>query len=59
MDFPIPIKCFTCNLPIAGKWKTFLELVKKYRKQHSKPGRAALDSVAAAHQATPAQVALA
>lgn len=33
MDFPIPIKCFTCNLPIAGKWKTFLELVKKYRKQ--------------------------
>ena len=33
MDFPLPIRCFTCNLPIAGKWKTFLQLVKTYRKQ--------------------------
>lgn len=31
MDFPIPIRCYTCNLPIAGKWITYLELVKKYR----------------------------
>ena len=33
MDFPIPIRCFTCNLPIAGKWKTFLKLVKTYREE--------------------------
>jgi DNA-directed RNA polymerase subunit N (RpoN/RPB10) len=32
MDFPIPIRCYTCNLPIAGKWLTFLELIKKFRK---------------------------
>jgi DNA-directed RNA polymerase subunit N (RpoN/RPB10) len=37
MDFPIPIKCYTCNLPIAGKWKTFLSLVKTYRKKHGRP----------------------
>jgi DNA-directed RNA polymerase subunit N (RpoN/RPB10) len=32
MDFPIPIRCYTCNLPIAGKWKTYLAKVKEYRK---------------------------
>jgi DNA-directed RNA polymerase subunit N (RpoN/RPB10) len=32
MDFPIPIRCYTCNLPIAGKWKKYVELVKKNRK---------------------------
>jgi DNA-directed RNA polymerase subunit N (RpoN/RPB10) len=32
MDFPIPIRCYTCNRPIAGKWKRFLDLVKKNRK---------------------------
>jgi DNA-directed RNA polymerase I, II, and III subunit RPABC5 len=32
MDFPLPIRCYTCNLPIAGKWKTFMEKVKEYRK---------------------------
>jgi len=37
MDFPIPIRCYTCNLPIAGKWKTFLGLVGKYRKQDGRP----------------------
>lgn len=31
MDFPIPIRCYTCNLPIAGKWKKYLEIVKKNR----------------------------
>lgn len=31
MDFPIPIRCYTCNLPIAGKWLTYLSAVKKYR----------------------------
>ena len=31
MDFPIPIRCYTCNLPIAGKWKEFLRLIKEYR----------------------------
>lgn len=33
MDFPIPIRCYTCNLPLAGKWKTYLEKVKAYRIQ--------------------------
>lgn len=37
MDFPIPIRCYTCNLPIAGKWTKFLELVAKYRKQDGRP----------------------
>ena len=23
MEFPIPIRCYTCNLPLAGKWLTF------------------------------------
>ena len=32
MDFPLPICCYTCNLPIAGKWKTYVDLVKKNRK---------------------------
>jgi DNA-directed RNA polymerase subunit N (RpoN/RPB10) len=31
MDFPIPVRCYTCNLPIAGKWLTFLDMIKKYR----------------------------
>jgi DNA-directed RNA polymerase subunit N (RpoN/RPB10) len=31
MDFPIPIRCYTCNLPIAGKWKTYLNLVRTKR----------------------------
>jgi DNA-directed RNA polymerase subunit N (RpoN/RPB10) len=33
MDFPIPVRCYTCNLPIAGKWKTYVDMVKKYRTQ--------------------------
>jgi DNA-directed RNA polymerase subunit N (RpoN/RPB10) len=37
MDFPIPIRCYTCNLPIAGKWLKFLELVVKYRKEDGRP----------------------
>ena len=37
MEFPIPIRCYTCNLPIAGKWNTFLGLVKKYRKEDGRP----------------------
>lgn len=37
MEFPIPIRCYTCNLPIAGKWNTFLDLVKKYRKADGRP----------------------
>ena len=37
MDFPIPIRCYTCNLPLAGKWKTYLEKVKAYRIQDGRP----------------------
>lgn len=37
MEFPVPIRCYTCNLPLAGKWLTFLELVKKYRKEEGRP----------------------
>lgn len=37
MDFPIPIRCYSCNLPIAGKWTRYLELVKTNRKQDGRP----------------------
>jgi DNA-directed RNA polymerase subunit N (RpoN/RPB10) len=33
MDFPIPVKCFSCNLPIAGKWKEYQRLIKAYRRE--------------------------
>lgn len=33
MDFPIVVKCYTCNLPLAGKWKEFNRLIKEYRRQ--------------------------
>lgn len=33
MDFPIPIRCYTCNLPISGKWKRYLELLKQFRRE--------------------------
>jgi DNA-directed RNA polymerase I, II, and III subunit RPABC5 len=33
MDFPIPIRCFSCNLPIAGKWKEYQRLIKAYRRE--------------------------
>lgn len=26
-----------CNLPLAGKWRTYLELVKRYRKAEGRP----------------------
>ena len=37
MDFPIPVLCCTCNRPLYGKWKAFLERVKAYRKQDGRP----------------------
>lgn len=37
MDFPIPVKCYTCNLPLAGKWFKFLDYVKTFRKQDGRP----------------------
>lgn len=37
MDFPIPVRCYTCNLPIAGKWKTYLGLVKAKRIEDGRP----------------------
>jgi DNA-directed RNA polymerase subunit N (RpoN/RPB10) len=37
MDFPIPVRCYTCNMPIAGKWLTYLSLVKKFRVQDGRP----------------------
>jgi len=37
MNFPIPIRCYTCNLPIAGKWKRYLELVKANRIEDNRP----------------------
>jgi DNA-directed RNA polymerase subunit N (RpoN/RPB10) len=49
MDFPIPVRCYTCNLPIAGKWLTYLELVKKYRKQD---GRSETDEIVYLTQST-------
>lgn len=37
MEFPIVVRCYTCNLPLAGKWKSYLERVKAYRKQDGRP----------------------
>jgi DNA-directed RNA polymerase subunit N (RpoN/RPB10) len=37
MDFPIPVRCYTCNLPIAGKWKTYLNLVREKRTEDGRP----------------------
>ena len=37
MDFPIPIRCYTCNMPIAGKWKTYLSLVREKRVEDGRP----------------------
>jgi DNA-directed RNA polymerase subunit N (RpoN/RPB10) len=37
MDFPIPIRCYTCNLPIAGKWATYLRLVREKRIEDTRP----------------------
>lgn len=42
MDFPIVVRCFTCNLPLFGKWKTYLELVMAYRKQDGRPEKGEL-----------------
>ena len=36
MDFPIPVRCYTCNKPLYGKWKSFLERVKAYRTQEGR-----------------------
>ncbi len=40
MEFPI--RCFTCGLPISGKWKTYLGMVKAFRRQD---GRAEKDEL--------------
>lgn len=37
MDFEIPMVCYTCNLPLAGKWKRYLELVKRNRAEDGRP----------------------
>ena len=37
MDFPIPVRCYTCNLPLAGKWKTYLNLVREKRVEDKRP----------------------
>ena len=29
----IPIRCFTCNTILAGKWLTYIEKVKEYSKK--------------------------
>lgn len=29
----IPIRCFTCNNILAGKWLPYIKLVKEYRKE--------------------------
>lgn len=31
----IPIRCFTCNNVLAGKWLTYLDKVKEYSKNSS------------------------
>jgi len=36
MEFPIPYRCVTCGWPLATKWKTYLDMVKKY-KQDGRP----------------------
>jgi DNA-directed RNA polymerase subunit N (RpoN/RPB10) len=33
----IPIRCVTCNNPLAGKWETYLALVKKNKGKDGRP----------------------
>jgi len=37
MDFEIPMRCYTCNLPLAGKWDTYLRMVKANRTEDGRP----------------------
>jgi DNA-directed RNA polymerase subunit N (RpoN/RPB10) len=37
MNWLPPIRCYTCNLPIMGKWRTYLDMVKAFRKQDGRP----------------------
>lgn len=52
MDFPIPIRCYTCNLPIAGKWKAYLEFVKNFRREDGRPEKDELVYLTSATQVT-------
>ena len=52
MDFPIPVRCYTCNLPIAGKWKTYLNLVKEKRTEDGRPEKDALVYLTSATKVT-------
>jgi DNA-directed RNA polymerase I, II, and III subunit RPABC5 len=36
MDLPITVKCYSCNLPIAGKWKEYQRLIKTYRREEGR-----------------------
>jgi DNA-directed RNA polymerase I, II, and III subunit RPABC5 len=33
----IPIRCVSCNNILAGKWKTYQEKIKAYRKAEGRP----------------------
>jgi DNA-directed RNA polymerase subunit N (RpoN/RPB10) len=37
MDFEINIRCVTCNLPLAGKWKAYIAMVKAKRAEDGRP----------------------
>jgi DNA-directed RNA polymerase subunit N (RpoN/RPB10) len=52
MDFPIPVRCYTCNLPIAGKWKRYLDLVKQFRRDDKRPERDELVYLSSTTQVT-------
>ena len=36
MNYPPDMRC-VCNLPLGGKWLTYLEMVKRYRKAEGRP----------------------
>ena len=36
MNYCIPMRC-VCNLPLAGKWETYQEMVKRFRKTEGRP----------------------
>ena len=36
MNYPPPVRC-VCNLPLSGKWLTYLDMVKRYRKADRRP----------------------
>lgn len=48
----IPIVCFTCRNPIAGKYQAYLKKVKEYRKDEGKSETAEMEYLTASTNKT-------